>query len=62
MKRATRSARRHANARADRRHRPIVKLIVLKNNSLGEVKFEQRELGNPEFGCELAPIDFVAYA
>jgi pyruvate dehydrogenase (quinone)/pyruvate decarboxylase len=39
-----------------------VKLIVLKNNSLGEVKFEQRELGNPEFGCELAPIDFVAYA
>ncbi|HLH88883.1 MAG TPA: thiamine pyrophosphate-dependent enzyme [Xanthobacteraceae bacterium] len=39
-----------------------VKLIVLKNDSLAEVKFEQRELGNPEFGCELAPIDFVAYA
>jgi pyruvate dehydrogenase (quinone)/pyruvate decarboxylase len=34
----------------------------LKNNSLAEVKFEQRDLGNPEFGCELSPIDFVAFA
>ena len=39
-----------------------VKIILLKNNSLAEVKFEQRDLGNPEFGCELAPIDFVAFA
>ena len=23
---------------------------------------DKRELGNPEFGCELAPTDFVAYA
>jgi pyruvate dehydrogenase (quinone) len=36
--------------------------VILKNNSPAEVKFEQRELGNPEFGCELSPIDFVAYA
>jgi len=39
-----------------------VKIILLKNNSLAEVKFEQREIGNPEFGCELGPIDFVAFA
>jgi pyruvate dehydrogenase (quinone) len=37
-----------------------VKIILLKNNSLAEVKFEQQEIGNPEYGCELAPIDFVA--
>lgn len=43
-------------------HRLPVKIILLKNNSLAEVKFEQRELGNPEYGCELAPIDFVAFA
>jgi pyruvate dehydrogenase (quinone) len=39
-----------------------VKIILLKNNSLAEVKFEQREIGNPEYGCTLAPIDFVAFA
>ena len=39
-----------------------VKIILLKNNSLAEVKFEQGDIGNPEFGCELAPIDFVAFA
>lgn len=39
-----------------------VKVLVLKNNSLAEVKFEQRDLGNPEFGCALSPIDFVAFA
>jgi pyruvate dehydrogenase (quinone)/pyruvate decarboxylase len=39
-----------------------VKIIVLKNNSLAEVKFEQIGLGNPSFGCELSPIDFVAFA
>jgi pyruvate dehydrogenase (quinone)/pyruvate decarboxylase len=26
------------------------------------VKFEQREIGNPEYGCALAPIDFTAFA
>jgi pyruvate dehydrogenase (quinone) len=39
-----------------------VKIIILKNNSLAEVKFEQKEMGNPEYGCTLAPIDFVAFA
>jgi pyruvate dehydrogenase (quinone) len=39
-----------------------VKVVILKNNSLAEVKFEQKEIGNPEFGCDLAPIDFVAFA
>jgi pyruvate dehydrogenase (quinone)/pyruvate decarboxylase len=39
-----------------------VKIIILKNNSLAEVIFEQQELGNPTYGCELAPIDFVAFA
>jgi len=39
-----------------------VKIVILKNNSLAEVRFEQKELGNPEYGCDLNPIDFVAYA
>ena len=43
-------------------HNLPVKIIVLKNNSLAEVKFEQIELGNPSFGCDLSPIDFVAFA
>ena len=39
-----------------------VKIILLKNNSLAEVRFEQTEIGNPVFGCDLPPIDFVAFA
>ena len=39
-----------------------VKIILLKNNSLAEVKFEQTEIGNPQYGCDLSPIDFVAFA
>jgi pyruvate dehydrogenase (quinone) len=39
-----------------------VKILLLKNNSLAEVKFEQQDIGNPEFGCTLSPIDFVAFA
>jgi len=39
-----------------------VKIVVLKNNSLAEVRFEQEELGNPMYGCDLAPIDFVGFA
>ena len=26
------------------------------------VKFEQKEIGNPEYGCTLSPIDFAAFA
>lgn len=43
-------------------HNLPVKIIILKNNSLAEVKFEQMELGSPSFGCALSPIDFVAFA
>jgi pyruvate dehydrogenase (quinone) len=40
-----------------------VKIIVIKNNSLGMIKWEQMVfLGNPEYGCELQPIDFAAFA
>ena len=43
-------------------HNLPVKIILLKNNSLAEVMFEQREIGYPNYGCELPPIDFVAFA
>ena len=39
-----------------------VKVIVLKNNSVAEVLFEQKELGNPAYGCDLMPIDFMGFA
>ena len=40
-----------------------VKIVVIKNNSLGQIKWEQMVIeGNPEFGCELEPIDFAAVA
>jgi pyruvate dehydrogenase (quinone)/pyruvate oxidase len=40
-----------------------IKVIIAKNNSLGMIKWEQMVfLGNPEYGCELQPIDFAAFA
>jgi pyruvate dehydrogenase (quinone) len=40
-----------------------IKVIIIKNNSLGQIKWEQMVfLGNPEYGCELYPIDFAAFA
>jgi pyruvate dehydrogenase (quinone) len=39
-----------------------VKIMILKNNSLAEVRFEQTALGYQPFGIELGPIDFVAFA
>ncbi len=40
-----------------------VKVIVIKNNVLGEIKWEQMVLdANPEFGVELQPIDFAMFA
>jgi pyruvate dehydrogenase (quinone) len=40
-----------------------VKIIIIKNNLLGQIKWEQMVfLGNPEFGCDLQPIDFAAFA
>jgi len=40
-----------------------VKVVVLKNNTLGLIKWEQMiYLGNPEYGVDLFPIDFVKIA
>jgi len=40
-----------------------IKIVVIKNNLLAQIKWEQIVmLGNPEFGCELAPIDFALFA
>ncbi len=40
-----------------------VKVIVIKNNVLGQIKWEQMVFeGNPEFGVELQPIDFAGVA
>jgi pyruvate dehydrogenase (quinone) len=39
-----------------------VKVLILNNNRLAQVAFEQREAGFGVFGCDLSPIDFVANA
>jgi len=40
-----------------------IKVIVIKNNTLGQIKWEQMVfLGNPEFGVDLLPIDHVKFA
>jgi pyruvate dehydrogenase (quinone) len=40
-----------------------VKVIIIKNNELGQIKWEQLAMGgNPEFGIDLQPIDFALYA
>jgi pyruvate dehydrogenase (quinone) len=40
-----------------------VKVIVVKNNTLGQIKWEQMVLdANPEYGVELQPIDFAKVA
>jgi pyruvate dehydrogenase (quinone)/pyruvate oxidase len=40
-----------------------LKIFIVKNNTLGQIKWEQMVfLGNPEFECELQPIDFAAAA
>jgi pyruvate dehydrogenase (quinone) len=45
------------------RYKLPIRIVVVKNNSLGMIKWEQMVfLGNPEYGCELQPIDFAAFA
>ena len=45
------------------RYRLPVKVVVVKNNTLGQIKWEQMVfLGNPEYGCDLQPIDFALFA
>jgi pyruvate dehydrogenase (quinone)/pyruvate oxidase len=40
-----------------------IKLVIIKNNTLGQIKWEQMVFqGNPEYQCDLLPIDFVALA
>jgi pyruvate dehydrogenase (quinone) len=40
-----------------------VKVLIIKNNLLGEIKWEQLAMeGNPQYGVELQPIDFAEYA
>jgi pyruvate dehydrogenase (quinone)/pyruvate oxidase len=44
-------------------HRLPIKVVVLKNNSLAMIKWEQiAMLGNPEYACDLSPIDFAKVA
>ena len=45
------------------KYRLPVKIVIVKNNTLGQIKWEQMVfLGNPEYGCELQPIDFALVA
>jgi pyruvate dehydrogenase (quinone) len=40
-----------------------VKIFIIRNNSLGQIKWEQMVfLGNPEYVCDLQPIDFAMVA
>ena len=40
-----------------------IKVIIIKNDVLGQIKWEQIVfLGNPEYGVELQPADFTAWA
>jgi pyruvate dehydrogenase (quinone)/pyruvate oxidase len=46
-----------------RKYNLDAKIIVIKNDTLGQIKWEQMVfLGNPEYGCELEPIDFAKMA
>lgn len=45
------------------RYRLPIKIVVIKNNTLGQIKWEQMMfLGNPEMECDLTPIDFAKVA
>jgi pyruvate dehydrogenase (quinone)/pyruvate oxidase len=44
-------------------HQLPIKIVVVKNNTLGLIKWEQMVfLGNPEYGVNFAPLDFVKFA
>jgi pyruvate dehydrogenase (quinone)/pyruvate oxidase len=45
------------------KYRLPIKIVIIKNNTLGQIKWEQMVfLGNPEYGVDLHPIDFAAFA
>lgn len=40
-----------------------IKVVIISNHTLGQIKWEQMVfLGNPEYGCDLQPIDFAKHA
>jgi pyruvate dehydrogenase (quinone) len=44
-------------------HKLPVKVVVMRNDVLGLIKWEQMAfLGNPQYGVELSPVDFVKVA
>jgi pyruvate dehydrogenase (quinone) len=45
------------------RYQLPIKILIVKNNSLGQIKWEQMVfLGNPEYACDLTPINFADFA
>jgi pyruvate dehydrogenase (quinone)/pyruvate oxidase len=45
------------------KYRLPIKVFIVKNNTLGQIKWEQMVfLGNPEYGVDLQPIDFALFA
>ena len=45
------------------KYRLPIKVVVVRNDSLGMIKWEQMAfLGHPEYGCDLQPIDFAMFA
>src|SRR5207244_11353692 len=45
------------------KYRLPVKIVIIRNETLGQIKWEQMVfLGNPEYGCDLQPIDFAGVA
>ncbi|HLZ26262.1 MAG TPA: thiamine pyrophosphate-dependent enzyme [Chloroflexota bacterium] len=45
------------------KYRLPIKIVIVKNNYLGQIKWEQMAfLGNPEYGVDLQPIDFALNA
>ena len=44
-------------------HQLPIKIVVVRNDTLGLIKWEQMVfLGNPEYGVNFAPLDFVRFA
>lgn len=43
------------------KHKTPIKVVIFKNNSLAQDAWEQKVAGQPEFGAELEPIDFVKF-
>jgi pyruvate dehydrogenase (quinone) len=45
------------------RYKLPIKIIIVKNNSLGQIRWEQMVfLGNPEYECDLTPMHFADFA